>query len=363
MTYEEKLHKVVSKLREERELTREGRKTQVSYDDKSFTKVRINEICKILLKLRDDQKCVSIVTAFQPMRSDTTKFEQCNNDDDDFEKVVEIIVEVDEVFDRWYEEYIIKRESSLTNQTYLNLLRILDTMLSIREVIQLHNSTTVQIPFLPQRIRFRELMLQDDVGMRDEYIQGRWDAVVHLHNGGKIKHFKHIDSMMHRWDDTIQVTINATSFYTYLDEVKQEFAKRLDSKEQKKQQASIKENPVTTEKTTPNIQTTNKTHFPWPEDYIWNGSEFCFGKVAKMSFTSVDRKHIFKTLTDKKGDWATIKELRGDKEDGYVRTTIKQIEDRLPSEVKKVLKIVSTQGDDTEDKPKMGAYRIKLLHT
>lgn len=115
MIYEEKLQKVIGKLKDERELTRKGRKTQVTFDDKSFTKVRINDICKILLKLRDDERVVSLVVAFQPMQSDPTKFEQCNNDDDDFERVVEIIVEVDEVFDSWYENHLLHQKTKPHN--------------------------------------------------------------------------------------------------------------------------------------------------------------------------------------------------------------------------------------------------------
>ena len=98
----------------------------------------------------------------------------------------------------------------------------------------------------------------------------------------------------------------------------------------------------------------------WKNDFVWEGKKFVFGEYGSINFTSKDREHILRTLTDKKGGWATISELRGNKDAGYVRSTIKQIEDRLPNEARKHIKIVSTQEDDSIEKPNAGAYRIKV---
>lgn len=99
----------------------------------------------------------------------------------------------------------------------------------------------------------------------------------------------------------------------------------------------------------------------WPEDFRWEGKTFVFGEYGKIDFKSKDRRHIFKTLTDKKGDWATIREMKSEKDAGYVRSTIKQIEDRLPKKVKEHIIIISTRDDDSEEKPNVGAYKIKIL--
>ncbi|MBU1912719.1 MAG: hypothetical protein KKB22_04215 [Candidatus Omnitrophica bacterium] len=99
----------------------------------------------------------------------------------------------------------------------------------------------------------------------------------------------------------------------------------------------------------------------WFNNFRWEGKDFAFDQYGDISFTSSDREHIFRTLTNKKGGWATIKEMRGDKSDNYVRATIGQIKKRLPKGVREWIKIVSTRDDDREDKPIMGAYRIKVL--
>jgi hypothetical protein len=98
----------------------------------------------------------------------------------------------------------------------------------------------------------------------------------------------------------------------------------------------------------------------WPNDFKWDGKSFNFGKYGSICFFSKDRTLILKTLTDKKGGWAKMHELKGKKTDGYVRSTIKQIEDRLPATARGHISIVSTQDDDTEAKPNTGAYRIKV---
>ena len=233
MTYEEKLEKIVSKLKEERDLTRKGRSTKVVFDDSSFTKIRIGDICKILLQLQDDKGAVKIFDALQPEETVPTEQIISPSDDDDHEGVDVVIAELDEAFDEWYSKYLVSQKSTLTELNYINLLRILEAMVSIREKIQLKQTATVIIPILPQRIHFRELMLADDAGQRDEFIQGRWDSLGYLKKENIIKDFRLIDSMMHRWDDSAEVTINANVFYSFYEKVKQEVTRRLEDKEQR----------------------------------------------------------------------------------------------------------------------------------
>lgn len=112
MTYEEKLQKIVSRLKEERDLSRKGHKTEVVFDDVSFTKIRIREICKILLKLQDDEHAIKIVDAFQPIETvPTEKLTAPPSDDDDYAGVEIIMVELDEIFDEWYKKYLLEQEA------------------------------------------------------------------------------------------------------------------------------------------------------------------------------------------------------------------------------------------------------------
>lgn len=118
MTYEEKLEKVISKLQEERELTRRGHVTKVTFNDHSFTKVRVGEICKILLKLQDEEQVLKIVDAYQPVDT-LDPYEKIK--DENYDDVKVIVVELMEIFDGWYEDYLLKQKSRVTNLDYKNL--------------------------------------------------------------------------------------------------------------------------------------------------------------------------------------------------------------------------------------------------
>lgn len=100
----------------------------------------------------------------------------------------------------------------------------------------------------------------------------------------------------------------------------------------------------------------------WQNDFHWEGNNFIFGEYGSISFNSTERKALFKKLTDKKGGWVKVTELRGDKNDDYVRATISQIEKRIRSKFGKFLSIPSTKDDNASGKPEgQGAYRIKFI--
>lgn len=98
----------------------------------------------------------------------------------------------------------------------------------------------------------------------------------------------------------------------------------------------------------------------WSDDFKWEGNKFVFGEYGSIAFTSLDRKHIFKSLVDKHGGWATLSEMKGTKSAEFVRSTIKQIEDRLPIKSRGHIKIVSTLENKSVDKPIEGAYKIEF---
>lgn len=99
----------------------------------------------------------------------------------------------------------------------------------------------------------------------------------------------------------------------------------------------------------------------WVDNFRWQGDTFVFGDYGKVIFSSDDRKALFRTLTDAKGDWVSISKLKGNKDTNYTRATIKQIEDRLEPKLKKHISIPSTQDDDAGEKPLQGAYRIRFI--
>jgi len=112
---------------------------------------------------------------------------------------------------------------------------------------------------------------------------------------------------------------------------------------------------------TPLVKPIAKSAQPnWSDDFVWKGNEFVFGNYGSINFSSDNRRALFKTLSDARGNWIAIGKLKGNKDANYVRATIKQIEDRFIPELKKHVIIPSTQNDDLEPKPSQGAYRIKF---
>lgn len=348
MTYEEKLEKVIQRLKENRELSRKGHKTQVTFNDKSFQKVRIGDICKLLLQLQDDESALKILDALQP--SDTVSTEQIikPTDDDDYKGVVEIIAELDENFDNWYEKYLMWQKTSLKNLDYINMLRIYDTVQDINEQIQLISGTTVVINLLPSLMKYKALFPADTIGFRQEYCDHRLDSLKYLQKIGVVTDYS---CSREGWDSIISVSVILSKYNDFHNKIVNDYISRnkVDDDTSKKEIVSKVIDKVSENKTI------------WFDNFKWDRRYFIFGKYGKIQITSKDRKHILKTLTDKKGGWATIHELKGNKDAGYVRSTIKQLEDRLPPEAKGHIAIISTVDDDSNlEKPSEGAYRIKV---
>src|SRR3989338_6905244 len=182
MTYEERLEKIVFRLKDERDLTRKCHKTKVTFDDQSFTKVGISDTCKILLQLQDDEKSLKIVDSLQPI--ETVSTEQIINpiDNDNYDDVEVITIELDVAFDEWYTRYVLQQKSKPTNLDWLNLLKIVDVCSDIDEKLQINRSTTVTIPSFPYPYicRFRELFPFDTIPTRKAYQQHRYEGSQYL---------------------------------------------------------------------------------------------------------------------------------------------------------------------------------------
>ncbi len=101
----------------------------------------------------------------------------------------------------------------------------------------------------------------------------------------------------------------------------------------------------------------------WRNDFKLDVDSFVFGNYGKISFKSKDRKNLFQQLFNAKGAWVTVQKLTGSKDANYVRATIKQIEDQMQVNLKKHLKIPSTQDDELEPRPLQGAYRLRFTES
>lgn len=252
-TYQEKLKEVISKLKDERDLTRKDHKTKVTFDDGSFTDIRIQDVCKILLKLQDDEGVIKILDALQPL--ETVPTEQIINpsDNDDYEGVEVITVELGEEFDNWFENYLMREKTDIKNLDFINMLRIYDVVLDINEQVQLTNKTTVTIHLLPPLIRFSVLFPADSIGLRDKYCETRWDSLKYLREKGIISDFKHNEGL-HRWQTTVTVPLKLSKFDEFYLKIKDEYVKRnktADKKDEKPRTESLTIDPkkVTTKVT------------------------------------------------------------------------------------------------------------------
>lgn len=339
MTYEEKLDIVVEAVREAKKFTRKDSLTKLYWgNENGLSRVGLDATYDILLQLQDDEKVIKV----DKKKTSQGSFDQ-TVDIQEGTKNYFLIDVLDETFENWYEAYLLKKKTSISNLDYINMLRIYDVVLDINEQIQLIHKTSVSIHLLPSLVRFSALFPADTIGMRDKYCETRWDSLKYLKEKNIIEDFKH-NSAFHRWETIVTVTLTSlTVFDDFYKVLKAQYVKR----NKKDKEPKIEELPL-------------KDKEVWTDDFKWEGKDFVFGKYGRIGFTSNDRKSILKALTDKKGGWASISELKGDKNAGYVRSTIKQIEDRLPETARGHISIVSTQDDDREGKPNAGAYRIKV---
>lgn len=234
MTYEEKLDLLINELAEAKKRTRIGQPAKIFVTKQSelVKKIIPQEIHELLLQLQDDEKILTI----KEIPTDLKTGWEVN-----LEKIDYFLVDILDVFDDWYEGYLMKQKTGLESIDYINMLRIYDVVLDINEQIQLTNKTTVSIHLLPSLVRFSALFPADTIGMRDKYCETRWDSLKYLKEKGFIDEFKH-NSAFHRWDTIVTVTLKLSKFDEFYRKIKDEYVKRnkTDRKEEKPKTNNLK---------------------------------------------------------------------------------------------------------------------------
>jgi len=234
MTYEEKLDLLINELAEAKKRTRIGQPAKIFVTKQSelVKKIIPQEIHELLLQLQDDEKILTI----KEIPTDLKTGWEVN-----LEKIDYFLVDILDVFDDWYESYLMKQKTGLESIDYINMLRIYDVVLDINEQIQLTNKTTVSIHLLPSLVRFSALFPTDTIGMRDKYCETRWDSLKYLKEKGFIDEFKH-NSAFHRWDTIVTVTLKLSKFDEFYRKIKDEYVKRnkTDRKEEKPKTNNLK---------------------------------------------------------------------------------------------------------------------------
>lgn len=169
---------------------------QLTLDDRSFTKVRIGDIHKILLKLQDDEKIVKITDVLLPVESaDPTRLRE-----GDFSENAETItIEADKAFGVWYQKF---SNIGKTNQTpntsapkYTRkaLEKIWNLLQEIEEKRQLTaENKKIKLPFMPPG--FKGTRLAFDLVFPDR------QAIVHkLELRGAISELSHTEGLGGFW--------------------------------------------------------------------------------------------------------------------------------------------------------------------
>lgn len=86
-----------------------------------------------------------------------------------------------------------------------SFLAVYDVLIDIQKELNLaKQGAPVDIPVMPQIIKFRQLFPGDSVGMRDNYCNMRWKAVRFLADKG-IVHEPDIEQGGHRWESRIVI--------------------------------------------------------------------------------------------------------------------------------------------------------------
>lgn len=241
MTYEEKLEIVVQAIKEAKQFSRKDCLTKMYFGQgNGLSRVGLDMTYDILLQLQDDEKIIKVdkKTTSQGKLAQTVEIQEGTKN--------YFQIDILDTFDDWYERYLLKHKTSISNIDYINMLRIYDVVLDINEQIQLTHKTVVTIHLLPSLIRFSALFPADTIGMRDKYCETRWDSLKYLQEQGVIQEFKH-NSAFHRWDTEVTVTlISLTKFDDFYRAIQAEYVKRNKQAEKKEEIAIDKTaTPVT----------------------------------------------------------------------------------------------------------------------
>jgi len=288
MTYEEKLEIVVQAIKEAKQFTRKDCLTKLYFGlENGLSRVGLDMVYDILLQLQDDEKIIKV----DKVKSSLGTFDQTvdmKSGSKDYFKI-----DILDIFDEWYENYLLKHKTSVSNIDYINMLRIYDVVLDINEQIQLTNKTVVTIHLLPSLIRFSALFPADTIGMRDKYCETRWDSLKYLQEQGIIQEFKH-NSAFHRWDTNVTVTpASLTKFDDFYRAIQSEYVRRNKEADKKEEVAIDK----TATPTTP----AKVSYDPKKGVLVVEGKQV---KLNKDSFRAKILELLLKDEKSKKKEWS-----------------------------------------------------------
>jgi len=288
MTYEEKLEIVVQAIKEAKQFTRKDCLSKLYFGlGNGLSRVGLDIAYDILLQLQDDEKIIKVDKKVTSQGTFDQKVDIASGSKNYFQ------IDILDNFEEWYENYLLKHKTSVSNIDYINMLRIYDVVLDINEQIQLTNKTVVTIHLLPSLIRFSALFPADTIGMRDKYCETRWDSLKYLQEQGIIQEFKHNDAF-HRWDTEVTVTlVSLTKFDDFYRAIQSEYVRRNKEAEKKEE--------VAIDKTATPITPAKVSYDPKKGVLVVEGKQV---KLNKDSFRAKILELLLKDEKSKKKEWS-----------------------------------------------------------
>ena len=119
----------------------------------------------------------------------------------------------------------------LTNLDDLNLLTILDVLLSIKHEADFKLGSVI-VPILAPVIRFRDLLPVDNISMRDHYLKNRWSCFQFL-EAQKVVAGLQWKAGSHRWQSYVALTPNSLALKDLIGKVQVEVKMRSQQDEEK----------------------------------------------------------------------------------------------------------------------------------
>lgn len=108
----------------------------------------------------------------------------------------------------------------------LNLRKIIDVAMDIKQELELTDEGKVTIPLLPSVVKFSELMPFDGNNFRDQYCEYRWNAVKFMKKMNVISDYSFIDGTW-KWDGKISLKVDRFEFSKFFDKLKEQSRLKL----------------------------------------------------------------------------------------------------------------------------------------
>lgn len=349
MTYEEKFEIVVSAIKEASRMTPSGYNTKLKItNENKLQDLDLDDISSILYQLQNDQKVIKMISTANT--NFITGLDPWSDEQDYF------ALDVLDTFGDWYASHTLKHKSSLENLTFINFLKIYDTLLAIEEEYEITRNVKVVIPLLPSVMRFSALFPGDTIGTRNKYMDDRLKSCDYLKAEGVLKEAGLV-APHQSYDSEVGITINSVNFYPFVKRAKAFYIAHSQTDKE-----SAKENkPITEPKPVKGTDVVYEITFSQKTGILFNGIQ-----IAKPDWES-ENEIVFNFLYNHPNKKHTQVEIEAAIKRKVSKSLHKIVENLgFVGDLKKVFidankdSICFKNPITQEDLEKLGIVRIKL---